>query len=64
MNVLSTQSSLEDAEARLKMVFDAKGQIDDSNSMVMASFGYDTYENLKKSSKGTFGFYKSRVLLG
>lgn len=51
MNLLSTQSSIEDAEARLKAVFDARGQIDDSNSMVMAAFGYDTYENLKNAAR-------------
>ena len=51
MNVLSTQSSIEDAASRLKSVFDTKGQIDDSNSMVMASFGYNTYEELKAAAK-------------
>lgn len=63
MNVLSTQSSLEDAEARLKMVFDAKGQIDDSNSMVMASFGYDTYENLKKAARARLDFINQEYCL-
>lgn len=51
MNLLSTQSSIEEAGARLKVIFDEKGRIDDSNSMVMASFGYNTYEELKKAAK-------------
>lgn len=51
MNVFSTQSSIENAESWLTKVFDAKGQIDDSNSMVMASFGYESYEELKEAAK-------------
>lgn len=51
MNVLSTQTSIENAASKMKTAFDAKGKIDDSNSMVMASFGYSTYEELKEAAK-------------
>lgn len=47
MNTLCGVSSMEEAQRRFQDTFDAKGQIDDSNSMVMASFGYNTYEELR-----------------
>ena len=63
MNVLSTQSSIEDAASRLKSVFDTKGQIDDSNSMVMASFGYNTYEELKEAAKNRMDYINREYCL-
>lgn len=51
MNVLSSATSIKDLSSKLKVVFDKNGQIDDSNSMVMAAFGYNCYDELKMDAK-------------
>lgn len=43
MNQWAQASSLEEAQQRLQEMFDARGQTDDSNSLVMTAFGYEDY---------------------
>ncbi len=63
MNTLSAVNSLEEAQQRLKKVFDEKGQFDDSNSMVMASFGYASYQELKAAASARMNYLNSAYSL-
>ncbi len=51
MTYLSKASSMEEAEAALKELFDQFGGIDDSNSMAGAAFGFESYEEIRRAAK-------------
>ena len=51
MNTFQNAKSTEDARQMITEMLDAKGGVDDSNSMAMAAFGYDNFWTLKAMAK-------------
>ena len=57
MATFSSRSSLDEVRERLQAIYDKRGgNTDDSNSIVMASFGYENYEELQKAAAERYEF--------
>ncbi len=50
MSTFGAVNSWEEAETRITNMFNAKGQIDDSNSMILTAFGYENYGQFKEAA--------------
>lgn len=48
---LANSDSMEEAQQKITAMFDKGGQIDDSNSMIMAAFGFSQYAGLREFAK-------------
>ncbi len=51
MNLWAQASSLEEARQRLQAVFDARGRMDDSNSLILTAFGYEDYGAFREAAR-------------
>lgn len=51
MNTFAAASSMEEVKQTLQSTFDSIGGYDDSNSMVVSAFGYNSYWELKEAAR-------------
>lgn len=63
MSTLGEADSLENAQDSLKNMFDLRGNHDDSNSLVMAAFGYADYTELKDAANKRMEYLNTKYLL-